>query len=53
MNGELTTDVRPNYEAECERLMNVINILREENLALTQAVKGLSVALDMSKKLNK
>ena len=52
VSSELTTDIKLDYEAECERLMNVINILREENLALTQAVKGLSVALDMSKKLN-
>ena len=41
---------RIDYERECERLMNIINILQEENLALTQAVNGLSVALDMSKK---
>lgn len=52
MNSELTTDIRLDYEAECKRLTDIICKLREENLALTQAVKGLSVALDMSKKLN-
>ncbi len=51
MNDEKTMECI-NYESECERLMNTINILKEENLALTQAVKGLSVALDMSKKIN-
>jgi hypothetical protein len=50
MNSELTTDVRPDYESECKRLCEKMDIMREENMALTQAVKGLSVALDMSKK---
>ena len=52
MNGELTTDIRLDYEAECKRLTDIICKLTEENLALTEAVKGLSVALDMSKKLH-
>lgn len=46
------TEVRQDYESECKRLYEKMAILREENLALTQSVKGLSVALDMSKRLN-
>ena len=47
---EETEESRPDYESECKRLMEKMAIMREENIALTQAVRGLSVALDMSKK---
>ena len=52
MNSEKITESKMDYEAEYERLVNKMWMLREENFALTKAVKELSVALEMSKKLN-
>ena len=52
MNSGKITDSKIDYEAEYERLVNKMWMLREENFALTKAVKELSVALEMSKKLN-